>query len=171
MPSSTEIEAIDNLTTMLQGRLDTLNTNVSSVNTTLIATNTALATINTTLGTIKTALDNIETKLIALGIDIDQFVTAFGAIGTNDPVVDNVQAVTGDIDSIKSDINVIKSDFDAIKANFDILTTAFGVVAAQTLAQNVQDIRDDTREGIEMSIQQLQSSGLTLKVNRPVRRP
>ena len=51
------------------------------------------------------------------------------------------------------------------------INTTLENISDQTISENFQNVRDDVREGLEMSIQQLQNAQLPAKVSRPVRRP
>jgi len=158
-----EETAINDLSTALQSKLDTLIASVNSLTTAVTSVKTSVdavdsdldtlninvTAINTSLTNLKTSVDNVDTTLSA---NLSVFTTAFGALGPNDPFVDNVQAAKNALEVIKDDINV--------------LSNAFGTAVTQSFVQNIQDIRDDTREGLDLSLQQLERAGISTKISR-----
>jgi len=158
-----ESDSIDALKTMLEGRLDTLDVSVDALTTAvngvktsidavdgdLDTLNTNITTLNTNLVNLKTSVDDVDTTLSA---NLSTFTTAFGVLGPNDPFVDNIQAAKNALEMIRDDI--------------DVLSNAFGSAVTQSFVQNIQDIRNDTREGLELSLQQLERAGISTKISR-----
>ncbi len=90
------------------------------------------------------AVDELETKM-------DDLTTMVGTINT----------------TLTEKLDVVITQLTQLGELFNTFIEAFGNMATQGLTNNVQDIRDDTREGLEMSKEALRRSGLSSRISAP----
>lgn len=225
---SAESDAIDALTTMLEGRIDTLNANLVTIDTSIGTLNTTVGAIDTTmstsLATTNATLSSIEADFSDLKDGIEALIEAIGPLehsvtsltrsnSTATATVSNHGLSTGDSATISGanqaqyngtfeitvvDVDTftytvtgapatpatgtiiavfaapfttimqtIKNQITLLEVGLAALVTAFGGLADQAMTQNVQDLRDDTREGLEMSKEALRRAGLSSRISVP----
>lgn len=114
------------------------------------------------------ALDNINATLQAQLTDLNSNVIP----ALEDSVRDmdtsfqaELDGIKGNLDTLGTQLGSLLTAIQEINSNIQTLTTAFGDVSTQEFTDNIQDIRDDTREGLQMSKEALRRANLPRRIS------
>ena len=115
---------------------------------------TRLTEIKTSIDNLTTATNTIETSLDSIATDMDQFVTAFGALGANDTALVNLQGMKTELEQLQADISTV--------------VTALNNPSDLKHFRDVENIRNDVRDGFILSLDSMERAGIDTKgINRP----
>jgi len=128
-----------------------------------------MTTLNSGMGDLKDSVDGMSTQLTTgIGTIETQLVKVVSAVDEIETKLDNLTTAVGGINTTLTDkLDAVITQLTQLGESFNTFIEAFGNMATQGLTNNVQDIRDDTREGLGMSKEALRRSGLSSRISAP----
>lgn len=116
---------------------------------------TRLTEIKTSIDNLTTATGGVESSIDDIAGDINQFVTAFGPLDTNQTALVNIQ--------------LLREEFTQFQADFAAVFAALSDPDDLKHFKDVQDLRNDVRDGFTLSLDSMRRAKIdTRGISREV---